>query len=160
MLKNFFLNKGYYNVKINTSFAKIFNNEDFELIFNIDSKEKIFFDNLTLKIPDDFNVTNFTELKNFLEELKDEPYSINIVDKILNKIDKITLNEEYKTIKADVIENLKDNKLDLQFNIEEAERLFVEKINIYGNNITRESVIRNNLEIDEGDPFNEILQKN
>ena len=32
-----------------------------------------------------------------------------------------------------------------------------EKINIFGNNITRENVIRNQLEIDEGDPYNEIL---
>ena len=31
------------------------------------------------------------------------------------------------------------------------------KINIFGNNVTKENVIRNQLEIDEGDPFNEIL---
>ena len=31
------------------------------------------------------------------------------------------------------------------------------KVNIFGNNITDEKVIRNNLEVDEGDPFNEIL---
>ena len=37
-------------------------------------------------------------------------------------------------------------------------KFFVEKINIFGNNITRENVIRNQLEIDEGDPFNEILK--
>ena len=43
--------------------------------------------------------------------------------------------------------------------LEETEKLFVEKINIFGNNITRENVIRNQLEIDEGDPFNEILAK-
>ena len=35
----------------------------------------------------------------------------------------------------------------------------IERINIFGNNVTRESVIRNQLEIDEGDPFNEILFK-
>mgnify|MGYP001364506676 CR=1 FL=1 len=33
----------------------------------------------------------------------------------------------------------------------------MEKINIFGNNITLETVLRNNLEIDEGDPFNELL---
>ena len=37
------------------------------------------------------------------------------------------------------------------------DRTFVEKINIYNNNVTRENVIRNQLELDEGDPFNEIL---
>ena len=32
-----------------------------------------------------------------------------------------------------------------------------DRINIYGNNVTKEAVIRNQLEIDEGDPFNNIL---
>ena len=35
----------------------------------------------------------------------------------------------------------------------------LEKINIFGNNVTRENVIRNQFEIDEGDIYNEILQK-
>ena len=43
------------------------------------------------------------------------------------------------------------------FEIEETTKFFVEKINIFGNNITRENIIRNQLYIDEGDPFNEIL---
>ncbi len=159
LLKNFYLNKGYYNVEINTSFAKLLDDEQFELIFNINAKDKIYFNNLTLQIPDDFDFVNFNELNKFFAELKGEPYSINTVNKILDKLDKITLNEEYKSINASVEEKIVENKLDLNFNIEETERLFVEKINIFGNNITRESVIRNNLEVDEGDPFNEILQK-
>ena len=52
-----------------------------------------------------------------------------------------------------------DNKINLNFNIKETEKYFVEKINIFGNNITKENVIRNQFEIDEGDPFNEILVK-
>ena len=51
------------------------------------------------------------------------------------------------------------NKLNINFNIEETEKFYVEKINIFGNNVTRETVIRNQLEIDEGDIFNEILNK-
>ena len=159
LLKNFYLNKGYYNAEINTSFARLIGKQEFELLFNINPKEKIFFNNLTLNIPNDFNLNNFTSLIKLFESLKDEPYSINTVNKILNQIDRVTLNEEYKSIKASVDEVINENKLDIVFNIQETEKFFVEKINIYGNNITRESVIRNNLEIDEGDPYNEILQK-
>ena len=36
--------------------------------------------------------------------------------------------------------------------------MFIEKINILGNNVTSENVIRNQLLIDEGDPFNKILE--
>ncbi len=159
LLKNFYLNKGFYNVEINTSFAKIIGDEEFELIFNINPNKKIYFNNINLNIPDDFNKTNFDELTELFQELKGQPYEINKVDIILDKLDKITLNEEYKSITASVDETIIDNKLDLNFLVEETEKRFVEKINIFGNNITRESVIRNNLEIDEGDPFNEILQK-
>ena len=43
LLKNFYLNKGYYNVVINSSFAKKFDDDKFELIFNINANEKIYF---------------------------------------------------------------------------------------------------------------------
>ena len=158
LLRNFYRNKGYYNVEINTSFAKLIDDKDFELIFNINAKEKIYFNNISLIIPDDFDVNNFNDLNKSFVDYKGKPYSINKVEKILDEIDKITLIEEYKSINANVREKFYDNKLDLFFDIKETEKLFVEKINIFGNNITRESVIRNNLAIDEGDPFNKILQ--
>ena len=88
-----------------------------------------------------------------------KPYSINSVEKILNQIDQITINEEFKSISANIEEKIYDDKIDIKFVIKETESYFVERINIFGNNVTRESVIRNQLIIDEGDPFNEILAK-
>ena len=159
LIKNYYLNKGYYQVEVNTSFAKLIDNDEFELIFNINPNKKFFFNNLSLSIPDDFSDDNFSSLNELFSKIKDTPYSINSVNKILEQIDKITLNEEYKSINASVDESIYDNKLDINFTIKESKKFYVERINIFGNNITRESVIRNQLEIDEGDPFNEILQK-
>ena len=48
--------------------------------------------------------------------------------------------------------------INLTFDIGESEKFYVGKINILGNNITLEEVIRNNLLVDEGDAFNELLQ--
>ena len=157
LLKNFYLNKGYYNVQIDSSFAKLIGSNSFELIFNINSNEKIYFDNLELNLPKDFNTSNFKDLKKLFKKLKGEPYSINRVKKILEEIDKITITEQYESITAQVDENIVNNKINLSFLIEQTDRTFVEKINIFGNNVTRENVIRNQFEIDEGDPFNEIL---
>ena len=50
------------------------------------------------------------------------------------------------------------NKL-IQISLFKRQTSFSEKINIFGNNITRENVIRNQLELDEGDPYNIILKK-
>ena len=159
LLKNFFLNKGFYNVEINTSFAKLINKEEFELIFNINANEKIFFNNLNIILPNDFNRENYVKLDNFFKKIKGKPYSINYVEKILDQIDAITIEDEFKSVKATVEENIVESKLNIDFIIEESERFLVEKINIFGNNITRENVIRNQLVLDEGDLYNEILAK-
>jgi outer membrane protein insertion porin family len=158
LLKNYYLNKGFYNVSINTSFARLINKDEFELIFNINANEKIYFGKLDLSYPSDFKDEHFFDLKNFLKKLEGLPYSIHSVDKILDKIDFISLNEEYLSVNADLEENLDSDKLNIKFIIEETEKFYVERINIYGNNITRENVIRNQLEVDEGDPYNEILK--
>ncbi len=159
LLKNFYLNQGYYNVDIKSSFAKLVGSDEFELIYNISSNQKIFFDDLRIIFPNDINQENYQDLKDFLNKLKGEPYSIITVENILEKIELITLNEQYKSINASINENIDGDKLKIDFIIDETEKYFVERINILGNNITRESVIRNQLEVDEGDPFNEILAK-
>ena len=159
LLKNFYLNKGFYDVKINSSFAKLLNNDDeFELIFNINAKNKFFFGDLKIELPIDFETSNYDIIKDFFSELKDKPYSINKVEKILNRLDLISINEQYQSVKSTVNENIVSNIINLTFKIEETDKFLVERINIFGNNITRENVIRNKLLIDEGDLYNEILK--
>ena len=157
LLKNFYLNKGYYNVTINSSFAKLTEDQSFELIFNIDAKSKLFFGDLKIDLPVDFSKSNYEDVERFFEKLKNEPYSINRIEDIVEKIETITINEQYESIKASIDEDIDSDKININFIIEETEKFFIERINIFGNNVTRESVIRNQIEIDEGDPFNQIL---
>ena len=159
LLKSFYLNNGYYNVEINTSFAKLINKNEFELIFNINANKKIYFGDMKVILPNDFNEENYKDLKKLLVDLKDEPYSLYSVDKILDKIDLITTTEEFKSSNAYAQQNIILDKLNIDFVVEKRETFVIERINILGNNVTRESVIRNQLEIDEGDPYNEILAK-
>ena len=157
LLKNFYLNKGYYNVVVNSSFAKILNDQSFELIYNINANSKLFFGDLKIDLPSDFSKSNYEEVEKFFKKLENEPYSINRIEDIVEKIETITINEQFESVQANVTENIVSNKINLNFKIEEMERFFIERINIFGNNVTRESVIRNQIEIDEGDPFNQIL---
>ena len=156
-MKNFYLNKGYYDVNIDSTFAKLINKKDFELIYNIQAKEKFFFNNLSIDIPIDFEISNFFQIQELFKKLKGEPYSINQVEKILEEIDKITLEQQFQSISAKVEENIIGQKIDLKFLIEKLDPIYVERINIFGNNVTKEEVIRNQLQLDEGDPYNEIL---
>ena len=60
LLKNFYLNNGYYNVNINSSFKRMLDDTSFELIYNIDAKNKYYFNDLELKLPKDFDKNNFS----------------------------------------------------------------------------------------------------
>jgi outer membrane protein insertion porin family len=157
LLNNFYKNKGFYDVKIESSFANYLGDNKFELIYNISSGRKYYFNDVTLVLPLDYEDKNFTELKKIFADLKGKKYSINSIDKILNEIDKIVLNKQYEFLKSSVKEDFKDNLINLTFNIDESEKFYIERINFFGNDITQESVLRNNLSSDEGDPFNELL---
>ncbi|MDC0619512.1 outer membrane protein assembly factor BamA [Candidatus Pelagibacter ubique] len=158
LLNNFYKNKGFYNVVIESSFASYLGNNEFEILYNISSGKKYYFNEFNLNLPIDYETDNFNELINIFRDLKGEKYSLNSIDKILKEIDKIVLNEQFEFLKSSVQEEIKDNMINLTFDIGESEKFYVEKINILGNNITREEVIRNNLLVDEGDAFNELLQ--
>ena len=158
LLNNFYKNKGFFNVVIESSFANYLGNDEFEIIYNISSGNKFYFNEFNLNLPIDYDSVNFQQLDNIFKKLKGEKYSLNSIDEILKEIDKIVLNEQFEFLKSTVNESIEDNLINLTFDIDESEKFYVEKINILGNNITREEVIRNNLLVDEGDAFNELLQ--
>ena len=62
LLKNYYLNNGYYDVKIYSSFAKLVKENEFELIFNIDSNQQYYFGDIKLDLPTDFDEKNFLKL--------------------------------------------------------------------------------------------------
>ena len=159
LLENFYKNKGFYDVVIASSFANYLGNDKFDLIFNISAGKKYYFNDLFLKLPIDYNQDDFNKLEEILASLKGKNYSINSVDKILNQIDKIVLNEQYEFLKSTVSEEINGDLINLTFDIQDSDKFYVEKINIYGNDITEESVLRDVIFTDEGDAFNELLHK-
>ena len=159
LLTNFYKNKGFFNVNVNSSFANYLGDDKFELIYNIAAGKKYFFNEINLVLPLDYDEKNFIKLKSLFTNLKGKPYSLNSINELLQEIDKIVLSEQYEFLKSSVSEIVKDNLIDFTFKIQESEKFYVEQINIFGNNITLESTIRNNLTVDEGDAFNELLHK-
>ena len=158
LLKNFYRNKGYYNVKIESSFAEYLEVGGFDLIFNINAGNKYFFNELNLVLPDDFDRKNFSKIEGTFAKLKGKHYSYNSIEKILDEVELIALNTQYESINVSVKEIIvAENKLNFSLIIDEIKKQYVERINITGNNITRETVLRNNLALDEGDTFNNIL---
>ena len=55
-----------------------------------------------------------------------------------------------------VEEQIGDKSINIILNVYEGEKNLIERINVFGNNITNEDVIRGELILDEGDPFSRL----
>ena len=158
LLTNFYLNEGYFNVKISQTSANVIQDNNFNLTYNINAGKKFFFNDLSFNIPSDYDPDNFKFIQLLLDDMKDKPYSSNSINELLNEIDNIAITKQYEFINASFIEKIIDeNKINIEFVINESQKLYVDRIDILGNDITNEIVIRNLLIVDEGDPLNEIL---
>ena len=160
LLEKYYKNKGYFNVKIKSTYAKNINNEFFELNFNINSGIKFFFNNLKLEDNENLDIETIDQINQKLFDLKGEKYSLKKLNLLVDEIDNLALQKEFVFLntKYDLLV-IDENKIDIIFNFNNLEKFYVEQINIFGNFITEEKVIRNSLIVDEGDPFNDILFK-
>ena len=157
-LNTFYKNRGYHNVKIKSTTALITNENQFELIFNIKAGSKFLFNDI--KFSDSVNIES-EELMIFekkFNNLKGKKYSEKKINNLIDDINDFTLKNDFVFLNASYKKIIKNkNKIDIIINLEDLDKVFVERINILGNFITDEKVIRNNLIVDEGDPYNEIL---
>lgn len=83
-------------------------------------------------------------------------------DKVKTSIDKMTkklgdLQYAFVNVVPDVNRNKDAGTIDLLFNINETPRVYVERINIDGNVRTLDKVVRRQMQLAEGDPFNRSL---
>jgi len=157
LLLNYYKNKGYFNATIESSSAKIINENQFELIFNINAGKKYYFGKFDLILPVDYTKESFEKIIEVQKNLEGETYSLNKVKKILDEIDEIALTKEYEFINAKYNEIVEGNKINLSIKLEDSEKFYIERINIFGNYATSENVVRNSLIVDEGDAYNKIL---
>ena len=158
LLKNYYLNRGYYDVIINATSAEYLDDNSFVLTFNIDSGKSYKINKTKLVLPIDYKKSNFTKIEKLLSELENETYSFRKISKIVEQVDKVSLIREYDFISASINEEkIGGNKINLTLEVTETEKFYVQEVNIFGNDITLEAVIRDSLEVDEGDPYNELL---
>jgi outer membrane protein insertion porin family len=157
LLKNFYLERGYYQVNIQDAYSQLTNKKKFLLTYNINAGKKYYFGEFKLNLPDDFDNDKFSNLNKIFSNIKNELYDFRKIENILSEIENVSLNANYEFINSNVEEVVEDNRINFIFNIFEDKKFYVTRVNIYGNSITEEEFIRNNLFVDEGDPFNNIL---
>ena len=157
-LNDYYKNKGFYSVEIKSTTAIITEENQFELIFNINAGNKFYFDEIKFEESYFIPKENLTLFEKKIDDLKSKKYSKKKLNNLINEINDYTLRNDFIFLNATFKEIIKDdNKIDILIDFTELEKIYVDRINILGNFITDEKVIRNQLIVDEGDPYNEIL---
>ena len=157
LLESFYKGKGFYQVKVLATNVYFEQGEGFILTFNINSGNRFVVDKVNLLVNENIDKNHFKEIIPNLKKLESKYYSPVKLRKIIDKIESLSLVKELQFIETSISETLKGKKLDIDIIINEGPKLFVERVNIFGNTITRDNVIRSEMVIDEGDPFSELL---
>jgi len=154
LLKNFYKSRGFYDVQIESAFASITKNNNFSLTFVINSGNKFNFakaeikTNNTIIKKDDIN--ELSKLAN--DTLRNKVYSPAITTKTYNKLNEYLEKKKYNNFEI-IIDELKlsESDINLVVQVNDRKKSLIGRINFYGNNITEEKVIRDKINIVEGD---------
>lgn len=157
LLKDFYKSKSFYDAQIESAFASIDKNNKFTLTYSINSGKKYKFGDYDIKVSGlTLKEVDINEIKNISNKLlKNEFYSPLTINKINKQITDFLETKKYGNFEIN-IQDLKaaDDKINIIIQLNEGQKSLVNKINIKGNTITEEKVIRDNLIISEGDQLN------
>ncbi len=157
LLKNYYKNKGYYEVNVVSSNVEYAEGEGFVLTYSIDAGTRYRFNKIYANVSEALDKNAFLSLESHFEKLVGDYYSQKKLSEVLEKIDKLSEQKELQFINHNVVETLDGDQIEVKINIFEGEKVIIERINIVGNSVTNDSVIRGELIVDEGDPFSALL---
>ena len=154
LLRKFYKDNGFADVDIKSAVAQLDREKDgFNIIFTIDEGNEYQYGDIIIvsNIPEIDTNSLLTELK----INKGDIYSASKIEKSINIITKLVNEKGFpftETIpEVDRIDN--KNELTVLFRINQAEKKYVNRIIIRGNERTLDKIIRRNIRLAEGDAY-------
>ena len=157
LLKEYYKSKSFYDVQIESAFASADKNNDFILTFSINSGKKYKFGDYDLKVSGlalkDADINKIKSISNKL--LKNEFYSPITTNKLNKQITDLLETKRYGNFEINIqdVKTIDDN-INVIILLSDGQKSLIDKINIQGNSITEDKVIRDSLTISEGDQLN------
>jgi len=155
LLRDFYLEQGYADFQILSAIAELSNDKNnFFITFTVEEGSRY-------KVS---GVEVISQIRNFdanvlYEDITFDPEDWYDAEEIKNTIEAMTdhlgdLQYAFVDIRPDIQKNREDKTINVVFNINETPRVFVERINVNGNIRTLDKVLRREMALVEGDPFN------
>ena len=153
LLTNYYKSLGYYDIKISSNIAEINKTGNADLVYSIEEGIRYTINKISTNIDEVFDKNLFFPLNKEFKKYIGDYYSPFKIKKLLEELDRLIELNNLQFVEHNVKEDIKDDSINITLNIYEGPRNLVERINITGNNVTNEDVIRGELILDEGDPF-------
>ncbi|MDE0779288.1 MAG: outer membrane protein assembly factor BamA [Alphaproteobacteria bacterium] len=155
LLRRFYLSEGYADFRVVSAIAELTDDrEDFVITFTIDEGSLYSFGDLTVSVQ--LRDMDDTKLTDKITSETGDLYDANEVEKTVQGITD-TLGElgfAFVDVRPRVNRDREKLKIDVEYEVREGPRVFVERIDISGNIRTLDRVIRREFVISEGDAFN------
>jgi len=156
LLVNYYKSLGYYDVQVLSNNAEVSEDNYTNLTYSINAGNRYRVNKISTNVSDVLDKKLFLPLESNFTKIIGKYYSPFTVKKLLDELNLLIANNDLQFIEHSVNEIVDNENIEIKINIYEGKKLLVEKINIIGNTITDEAVIRAELLLDEGDPFNSL----
>jgi len=157
-LRKYYSDRGYYDFRVISSIAELQTNQRaFAVTYTIDEGEK--YKVGRVRVTTDLKRLNGNILRQLLPIKEGQVYQ---ADKIEQAVDALTFAAgaagfAFVDIRPHQTPNRANHTVDLTFDVREGPRVYVERIDIVGNTVTADKVIRRELRLAEGDAYNRVL---
>ena len=156
LLVNYYKSLGYYDVQVLSNNAEISKDNFTTLTYTINAGNRFIINKISTNVSEILDKKLFLDLNKQFVKVVGKYYSPFTIKKLLDELDLLIASKDLQFIEHSVNEILTENTIEIKINIFEGAKQLVEKVNILGNTVTDESVIRGELLLDEGDPFNAL----
>ena len=157
-LRRFYLSKGYADFRVVSSSAELTRNgEEFFVTFNIEEGELFAFAESGIRST--VETIDIETLQAAIDHAEGDRYDIRNIEDTEDALTKL-LGEKgfaFADIRARTRRDRENNLIRVEYVIEEGPRVYVERININGNDRTHDEVLRREMRISEGDAFNRVM---
>ena len=156
LLVNYYKALGYYDVQVLSNNAEVSSENMTTLTYTINAGTRYRVTKISANVSNVLDKKTFLPLEKYFSKILGDYYSPFKVKKLLDEVDLLIANNDLQFIEHSVNEILEGETIEIKINIFEGSKELVERVNILGNTVTDESVLRSALLLDEGDPFNAL----
>lgn len=158
LLRQFYMNEGYADFRTVSAVAELTpDRKDFYLTFQISEGEKYNFGQISVET--ELEKLSGERLALVLPMQEGDLFRSQLIEDAIDTITFAAGTAGYANVVVQPVEtrDSEGRTIDIQFEVDEGPRVYIERINIAGNTETLDRVIRREIQVAEGDAYNQVL---